>query len=222
MFDWAYFVVFLIFFLIVIGLIIALIYCDNQFKNKEGQLHQCLQDLANCEDSTQPGISLPVPIEAFKNQFGGQIGNATVFLTYDSSGKTVLTVDTNNTNIVQNPILLTTNSQPASTAQQWRLSFTSTNSVRISNHDGSLFWTVPEDPESDTPIVLNSQGSTFTIDSTISYLSFPDMDDSNFLLTANNSPAVKLSLISDSCMMSPYPPITLYVFGFNTGIIPIN
>lgn len=156
---------------------------------------------------------VPIPIRAFIDEFSKSpnFSRASVLLTYDASGKTLLTKS--GTDVIQAP------NKMGSFDQNWRIKLVSNNLV-ISDSNEQLFWTTPATISQGGLITLTSSNSSqYQIDSRVNNISYiTPSQNSNFALTASNltgnTPAVKLSLQdlnNDQCLQNP---LTLYAFGF--------
>lgn len=215
--------------LIIIGILIWFVYqystCDEQRRDCEAQLEECIKDLQQFEN-------LPIPLTAFVNKFSTASNfNDGIYLTFDASAKTVLTADTTGNVIMQARGTNNTN-------QLWKLKLVSNNLV-ISTSDGTKYWTTPADFESSDLITLTtSDTSQYQLDDDVnnqSYLSpfllqelqvqedcescTSDTDDEEkkYVLTARNATSdvtqIKLSVLDfDDCDCDDNL-ITIYAFG---------
>lgn len=212
MVDGGYIFVYIIFFILVIALIAGLIYCTYQISEKDKQLQDGKNSVIELLSLYGQAILNPTPLPAFINTYGSQYKSEILpFLSYDVTGRTVLTNENNN--LIQKSLLVSTDFIPNTSTnndQQWRLVFSATNTFKVANYNSTMFWTVPSNAVNNTPVTVTSVGSTFTLNNDTGYLS-----TGNFILAISASLGAKLVVVSNTQNIPNDQPITIYVQNYS-------
>ena len=202
----SYLYLYLIAFIIIIGIIAALIYSDVQNINKTDQLNDCGKSILNLVDLFNSTLRNPVPLTAFINSYAKDYkGQILPILSYDPSGINGLTINSSN-NIISSAIKYIDDSVfPMDKNMEWRLTITNNTTIKISNNAKTLFWAIPTNPSSGNPITLTASGTSFTLNN--GYLTTSD-----YILGLVNNTVV---IIDKTSNISIDTPIIIYEIGYS-------
>ena len=207
-----YLFVYIIFFIIIIAIIAGLIYCTYRLNEQDQALQQGQTSIEQFLKIYGQSIINPIPLPSFINTYGSQYkGENLPFLSYDVTGRTVLTNESNN--LVQKSLLVNTNvvpNNPTNNDQVWRIIFSATNTFKVANYNKTMYWTIPSNAQNNSPITVTSVGSTFTVNNDNGFLS-----SGNFILAISASLGQKLVVINNTQNIPNDQPITIYVQNYS-------
>ena len=197
----SYTYLFIILFVIIILLIVACIILNVTIINRDDQLNNCKNNFLDFNKLYQKSINNPIPLLSFINNYKTEYkGEPLPYLSYDVSGKKLLSISGSNIN--QIPLV---SPDPLSKPTVWRLTISSKD-IKIGDIDNKSFWTLPNCPQSGDKIILSATGSVFNIDER----GFLNIDD--FTVGFENGHVVIIDNNDNTCSNVPF---VLHVVGYS-------